>query len=68
MSTLPSTRLLRWLLVAVVIVPLALFTEAGFATYNSTREANDWAIQRSVDVLAECPPADGNGPRRHARG
>src|SRR4051794_27784472 len=53
MTAVPSTRLLSWLLAAVVIFPLALFIQAGFATYSSTREANDKAIQRSTDLLAE---------------
>ena len=53
MSTVPSTRLLSWLLVAVVLLPLALFIQAGLATYNATRDANDRAIEQSVDVLGE---------------
>ena len=50
----PSTiRLLRWMLVAAVLVPAALFAYLAVSSYRSNFRLADERIERSLDVVGE---------------
>jgi two-component system, NtrC family, sensor kinase len=50
----PSTiRLLRWMLVAAVLVPAALFAYLAISTYRSSFTLADERIERSLEVVSE---------------
>src|ERR1700760_2294443 len=46
-------RLLRWMLVAAVLVPAALFAYLGISTYRTSVTLADERIERSLDVVGE---------------
>ena len=48
-----SLRLLQWMMVASLALPLALFGFASAVSWVSTREAADREIERSLDVAHE---------------
>lgn len=48
-----SLRLLRWMMVASIALPLALFAFASYLSYTATYAEADRDIQRSLDVVHE---------------
>ncbi|MGJ4940866.1 ATP-binding protein [Bradyrhizobium sp. HKCCYLS1011] len=48
-----SLRLLRWMMVASLALPIALFVFASTVSYDSTHKEADREIERSLDVVHE---------------
>jgi two-component system, NtrC family, sensor kinase len=48
-----SLTLLRWMLIASLALPLALFIVASFVSYTATYDEADREIERSLDVVHE---------------
>jgi two-component system, NtrC family, sensor kinase len=48
-----SLRLLRWMMIASLALPLGLFIVASFVSYSATQDEADREITRSLDVVHE---------------
>jgi two-component system, NtrC family, sensor kinase len=48
-----SLRLLRWMMIASLALPLGLFIVASFISYTATHDEGDREIMRSLDVVHE---------------
>ncbi|MET0675234.1 MAG: ATP-binding protein [Bradyrhizobium sp.] len=48
-----SLRLLRWMMIASLALPVALFAVTSFISYHATHDEADRDIERSLDVVHE---------------